>query len=99
MRVKTFNELKEMKINLCGLVLRKGEKERLYNICTKYNVPIKHPRLFNDDNHYVLWGITDSGIGLISTVIMNYLEENGGVIFNCLDELEEYLFKKIIYKY
>ena len=29
-------------------------------------------------------GITDSGIGLISTVIMNYLEE--------------YLLKKIIYK-
>lgn len=38
--------------NLCGLFLSKGEKERLYNLCVKYNIPITYPRLFTDDNHY-----------------------------------------------
>lgn len=38
--------------NLCGLFLSKGEKERVYNLCVKYNIPITYPRLFTDDNHY-----------------------------------------------
>lgn len=77
---------------LCGLYLKKGEKNRLYEICIKYGVPITYPSLFTDDNHYYLWGIKkDKSIGLISTVIMNCLSENNGTIFYTLEELEGYL--------
>ena len=33
----------------------------------------------------------EKGIGLISTVIMNYLSVNNGTIFQSLDVLEDYL--------
>ena len=73
------------------MVLKEGEKSRLYDICIKYGIPITYPRLFEDDTHYYLWGIRKSGIALASTVIMHYLKENNGKIFDSLDELEEYL--------
>ena len=76
--------------SLYGLYLEEGEKERLYELCITYGIPITYPRLFEDDNHYYLWGIRKDGIGLISTLIMNYLDKNG-VIFQSLDELEESL--------
>ena len=77
--------------SLCGLVLRKGEKERLFEICVKHGIPITYPNLFTNDTHYYLWGIRKEGIGLIGTIIMNYLEDNGGKIFHSLDELEQHL--------
>ena len=79
---------------LCGLCLKKGEKRRLYEICIKYGVTISYPNLFVDDTHYYLWGINKEGIGLISTIVINYLGENNGTIFQNLDELEEYLKKE-----
>lgn len=93
MSTTKFEELSKKKLEdeLCGLVLKEGEKKRLYEICIKYGVPIKYPNLFIDDTHYYLWGIRKSGIGLVGTVIMHYLNENNGKIFNSLDELEEYL--------
>lgn len=93
MLTKRLEELanKKLEEELCGLVLGKGEKNRLYDICIKYGIPITYPRLFEDDTHYYLWGIRKSGIGLVSTVIMHYLKENNGKIFDSLDELEEYL--------
>ncbi|MBQ2891832.1 MAG: hypothetical protein IJE45_02950 [Bacilli bacterium] len=51
--------------------------------------------MFKNDNYYYLWGISKNGIGLIGTVIMNYLSTNNGMVFNSLDELEEYLKNKI----
>ena len=89
-RLEKFEACKVAKL-LCGLVLHEGEKGRLYYICVKYNIPITYPDLFSDDTHYYLWGIRKSGIALVSTVIMHYLNENNGKIFNSLDELEEYL--------
>ena len=77
--------------SLCGLYLEEGEKRKLYEICIKYNIPITYPTLFLDDTHYYLWGVRETGIGLIGTIIMNYLEANNGTIFQSLDELEEYL--------
>ena len=77
--------------SLCGLVLKEGEKGKLYEICIKYGIPITYPILFENDTHYYLWGIRKTGIGLIGTVIMNYLSKNNGTIFHSLDELEEYL--------
>lgn len=96
MSMKKFEELAaNVKVkSLCGLFLKKGEKSRLYEICIKYGIPISYPSLFAVDTHYYLWGISKKGIGLVGTVIMNYLSENNGTIFQSLDELEEYLKKK-----
>ena len=77
--------------SLCGLFLKKGEKGKLYDICIKYGIPITYPCLFENDTHYYLWGVSKTGIGLIGTVIMNYLSQNNGTIFQSLDELEDYL--------
>lgn len=79
---------------LCGLFLNKGEKNRLYEICIKYKIPIRYPNLFLDNIHYYLWGIRKTGIGLIGTVIMNYLKDNNGTVFYSLNELEKYLEKE-----
>lgn len=92
----SITKLKELKTRLkskliCGLYLKKGKKEELYNICIKYNIPITYPNLFTDNTHYYLWGISSDGIGLISTIIMNYLTENKEKAFQSLDALEEYL--------
>lgn len=92
MSVEKFEASKVVK-SLCGLVLHEGEKGRLYDICVKYNIPITYPDLFSDDTHYYLWGISKKGIGLVGTIIMNYLSYNNGTIFHTLDELEEYLKK------
>ena len=80
--------------NLCGLFLKKGEKEKLYELCIRYDIPISYPKLLNDDNHYYLWGIRKTGVGLIGTIIMNYLNDNGGTIFHSLVELKIYLEKE-----
>ncbi len=79
---------------LWGLFLKKGEKRRLYEICIKYNIPISYPRLFEDDTHYYFWGIRKRGVGLISIVIMNYLNDNNGTVFHSIEELEDYLEKE-----
>lgn len=76
---------------LIGLYLKKGEKENLYNLCVKYNIPITYKGLFSDDTHYYLWGIRETGIGLIGTVVMNYLKDNKGLIFESLEDLEKHL--------
>lgn len=86
-------EASKVEKSLCGLVLHEGEKGRLYDICVKYNIPITYPDLFSDNTHYYLWGISKKGIGLVGTIIMNYLSYNNGTIFHTLDELEEYLKK------
>ena len=87
-------EQKDITKTLCGLFLKQGEKDKLYKLCVKYDININYPNLFLDDVHYYLWGIINNGIGLIGTVIMNYLSENGGTIFHSLDELENYLKNK-----
>ena len=78
---------------LCGLFLKQGEKQRLYEVCINHGIHIRYSDLFNNDNHYYFWGIRKEGVGLISTIIMNYLNDNDGTIFHSLDELEEYLNK------
>lgn len=92
MKVKRLEELEASKVKerLFGLCLKKGEKRRLYELCIKHHITITYPELFDDDTHYYLWGISENGIGLIGTIIMNYLECNG-IIFNSLDELEKHL--------
>lgn len=86
-------EASKVEKSLCGLVLHEGEKGRLYDICVKYNIPITYPDLFSDNTHYYLWGISKKGIGLVGTIIMNYLSYSNGTIFHTLYELEEYLKK------
>lgn len=89
-RIEKFDSSISSK-SLFGLLLKKGEKNRLYDICVKYGIEITYPKLFADDTHYYLWGIRENSIGLIGTVIMNYLSESNGTIFQSLDELEDYL--------
>lgn len=93
MSIEKFKVLVERDItkSLCGVVLKKGEKRRLYEICIKYSISITYPNLFEDSIDYYLWGISKTGVGLIGTNIMNYLEDNNGKTFRNLDELEEYL--------
>ena len=76
--------------SLYGLLLKEGEKGKLYEICNKYSIPITYPSLFNDDTHYYFWGIRKCGIGLVGVFILKYLSENGTVFYS-LNELEEYL--------
>ncbi len=78
----------------CGLEIKKGEKKRLLEICNKYGIPITYPRLFDDDNDYILWGISNKSVGLLGVVVMNQFLELGRKIFYSLDELEEYLVKR-----
>ena len=87
---------KDVSKSLCGLFLKKGEKSKLYDICMKYNIPIRYPNLFIDDTHYYLWGIRENGIGLIGTIIMNHLSYSNGTIFCSLEELEENLKRRNI---
>ena len=44
MQLKRLEELnvKNQTKTLIGLYLRKGEKEKLYNLCIKYNIPITY---------------------------------------------------------
>ena len=44
--------------SLCGLFLKEGEKNKLYELCIKYEIEIHYPNLFTDDTHYSLWGIS-----------------------------------------
>ena len=82
---------KDLSKSLCGLYLKKGEKSKLYDICIKYNIPIRYPNLFIDGTHYYLWGISENGVGLIGTIIMNHLSDSNGTIFNSLNDLENHL--------
>ena len=91
--LKEFEAYKACK-SLCGLYLKKGEKDKLYEICIKYNIAITYPSLFENDTHYYLWCISENGIGLCGTIIMNYLSENNGIIIKSLEQLEKYLKEK-----
>ena len=91
--LKKFEAYKVYK-SLCGLYLKKGEKDKLYEICIKYNIAITYPSLFENDAHYYLWCISENGIGLCGTIIMNYLCENNGIIIKSLEKLEKYLKEK-----
>lgn len=91
--LKKFEAYKVYK-SLCGLYLKKGEKDKLYEICIKYNIAITYSSLFENDAHYYLWCISENGIGLCSTIIMNYLSENNGIIIKSLEQLEKYLREK-----
>ena len=92
MAMKKLEENSKKRIEkLCALVLGKGEKRKLYELCIKYGIPIIYPDLFMDNNDYYLWEISNDGIGLVGTIIMHHLKQNNGKIFHSLNELEEYL--------
>ena len=90
MLIKKFEEFEAKVISksLYCLYIKNGEKSKLYNLCIKYGISIILPSLFDDNTHYYLWCISDKGIGLNVTVIMNYLCSNNGFTFQSLDELK-----------
>ena len=74
--------------------LEKEKRSDYYEICNKHGIPITYPRLFIDDNDYILWGISNNSVGLLGVVVMNHFLELGRKIFYSLDEIEEYLIKR-----
>lgn len=60
-------------------------------MCIKHQIPIFYPELFENENEYHLWGISQDGIGQIGTIIMQNLAKEK--IFHSLSELEDFLNK------
>jgi len=78
---------KELSSPIVGLIIRKGEKQKLHKLCFAYNIPIPYPNLFENKKHYALWALSNEGIGLTGTVIMSHLD----TVLHGVDELEAYL--------
>lgn len=51
------------------IISTKEERNQLYDLCVKYNIPILYPELFKEKKVHHLWGISKSGAGLVGTVI------------------------------
>ena len=73
--------------SIVGLVINDGEKDKLYQICIEYSIPILYPSLFKDDKNHHLWAFSKRGIGLAGTCIMMNLD----LVLHGIDELRMYL--------
>lgn len=69
------------------VISTKEERNQLHDLCVKYNVPIIYPDLFKEKKVHRLWGISQSGIGLIGTVIARNTAKDH--IIYSLDKLEK----------
>lgn len=74
------------------IISTKEERNQLYDLCVKYNIPILYPELFIEKKIYNLWGISKSGIGLVGTAIARNTKKD--MIFHSLYSLEEAIQKK-----
>lgn len=70
-----------------GLVIKGNEKQKLKEICIKYNIPLSFEELFEDDNEYHLWAFNRFGIGLAGVQIMM----NSRLIIHGLSDFENYI--------
>lgn len=59
-----------------AIISSKKEKDELFKLCKKYNVPIQYPELFRDKKVYPLWGISKSGVGLVGTIIARFTKKD-----------------------
>ena len=79
------------KNELYGLLLNKGERDELYNLCVEFNIPILYPNLFSkDEPHHYLWGFNQDGIALLGTYIMRDLSKKNRVFHN-IKEMKNFL--------
>ena len=86
------------KIEHYGLVLNEKETKKLKELCTRYNIPITFPELFNEDEPYhPMWTFSRKGIGLAGTAVMRCFSEKGIKIFHGVDELEVFLKANTMY--
>lgn len=56
-----------------GLVIKQGEKEKLWEVCKRYDIPIPYKHLFTDLKEYCLWVVSEDGIGLAGTIVLRHL--------------------------
>ncbi|MBQ9266217.1 MAG: hypothetical protein IJ186_04035 [Bacilli bacterium] len=70
-----------------GLVIEGNEKQKLKEICIKYNIPLSFEELFEDANEYHLWAFNRFGIGLAGVQIMMNLK----LIIHGLSDFENYI--------
>lgn len=75
------------------IISTKKERNQLYDLCVKYNIPILYPELFEEKKIYNLWGISKSGIGLVGTIIAKHISKS--YIFHSIEELKKLI--KICY--
>lgn len=73
------------------IISTKEERNQLYDLCVKYNIPILYPELFKEKKVHNLWGISKTVIGLVGTVIARNTDKDK--IFHSIDSLEEQIQK------
>lgn len=73
------------------IISTKEERNQLYDLCVKYNIPILYPELFKEKKVHHLWGISKSGVGLVGTVIARNTDKDK--IFHSIHSLEEQIQK------
>ena len=73
------------------IISTKKERNQLYDLCVKYNIPILYPLLFKEKKVHNLWGISKTGIGLVGTVIARNTDKEK--IFHSIHALEEQIQK------
>jgi len=68
------------------IISTKKERNQLYDLCVKYNIPILYPKLFIEKKVHNLWGISKTGVGLVGTVIARSTDKDK--IFHSIISLE-----------
>lgn len=68
------------------IISTKEDRNRLYNFCLNNNIPILYPKLFKEKKIYHLWGLSKTGVGLVSTIIARHTKTNH--IVHSIDELK-----------
>lgn len=68
------------------IISTKEDRNRLYDFCLNNNIPILYPKLFKEKKIYHLWGLSKTGVGLVSTIIARNTKTNH--IVHSIDELK-----------
>lgn len=83
---------KETKLNDLYVVVisSKEERDELKSLCVKHKIPMIYPELFENTEINHLWGISNSGVGLVGTIIARHTPKDH--IVHNVKELEQLLF-------
>ena len=58
------------------IITKKKNRDALLVFCEKYDIPILYPSLFKEKRLHNLWGISSSGVGLVSTIVARNISKN-----------------------
>lgn len=67
------------------IISNKRERNHLYELCVKYNIPILYPELFKEKKLHRLWGVSKTGVGLVATMVIRNTSEDH--VLNAIDDL------------